>query len=402
MLLASCAAAALTGAILAYALSRRQTARSLAQQNDEWQDRIDEEIRGKNRLQAEIQTFKTSLESERRLAEKLKKAALAQRTELQSLREKESRQSQDAFALNAERDELARKIGNIQRSLLTANSRVRELETEFGKSRDFYKGQLMSAFEQRKSLERRIDDAKNEQDSLASLLASARSEHASISNLLASAQAKLSGLDGLENQIIQLEADNAQLRHDVLQAGRRADSAHLDVAELANIKAENQELASCLETMEESRRQYEDDARRYRQQYDESESESETLRVKLGDIQQRLAEMEQEHAHARQAVATSSASNTAYDADSPVGDVDDLTQIVGIGKVLEAMLHRLGIYYFRQIAAFGPAELARVNAELKEFKGRIEHDDWIGQARELHFRKYGAPDVRNGATSTGG
>jgi hypothetical protein len=34
--------------------------------------------------------------------------------------------------------------------------------------------------------------------------------------------------------------------------------------------------------------------------------------------------------------------------------------------------------------------LARVNTELKEFKGRMEQDDWIGQARELHFRKYGS------------
>ena len=56
------------------------------------------------------------------------------------------------------------------------------------------------------------------------------------------------------------------------------------------------------------------------------------------------------------------------------------------------MLHRLGIYYFRQIATFGPAELAKVNAELNEFKGRIEHDDWIGQARELYHKKYGGSD----------
>jgi predicted flap endonuclease-1-like 5' DNA nuclease len=33
--------------------------------------------------------------------------------------------------------------------------------------------------------------------------------------------------------------------------------------------------------------------------------------------------------------------------------------------------------------------VARINSELKEFRGRIEHDDWIGQAKELHFKKYG-------------
>ena len=75
--------------------------------------------------------------------------------------------------------------------------------------------------------------------------------------------------------------------------------------------------------------------------------------------------------------------------DTPQGEIDDLTEIIGVGNVFAATLHKLGIYHFRQIAAFGPAELARVNAELKEFKGRIEQDDWIGQAKELHFRKYG-------------
>jgi len=73
---------------------------------------------------------------------------------------------------------------------------------------------------------------------------------------------------------------------------------------------------------------------------------------------------------------------------APDGEPDDLTEIVGIGKVFEATLHDLGVYHYRQIAAFGPAEIAQINAELKEFKGRIEHDDWIGQAKELHFRKY--------------
>ena len=78
--------------------------------------------------------------------------------------------------------------------------------------------------------------------------------------------------------------------------------------------------------------------------------------------------------------------------DKHKGESDDLTQIIGIGKVFERTLHDLGIYQFRQIAAFGPAEIARINSELKEFKGRIEHDDWIGQAKELHFKKYSESD----------
>jgi predicted flap endonuclease-1-like 5' DNA nuclease len=72
--------------------------------------------------------------------------------------------------------------------------------------------------------------------------------------------------------------------------------------------------------------------------------------------------------------------------------VDDLQEIVGIGKVFEHTLHDLGIFTFQQIANFGEADIERVNSELSEFRGRMEQDDWIGQASELHIKKYGGTD----------
>ena len=57
--------------------------------------------------------------------------------------------------------------------------------------------------------------------------------------------------------------------------------------------------------------------------------------------------------------------------------------------MFEHTLHNLGIVSFRQIASFNMADIARVNAKLKEFKGRMEQDDWIGQPKELQFQKYG-------------
>jgi NADH-quinone oxidoreductase subunit E len=67
--------------------------------------------------------------------------------------------------------------------------------------------------------------------------------------------------------------------------------------------------------------------------------------------------------------------------------IDDLTEIVGIGKVFQHTLHKLGVYSFQQIANFGPSDIARVNLALKENRGRMEQDDWIGQAKELYFKK---------------
>jgi len=111
-------------------------------------------------------------------------------------------------------------------------------------------------------------------------------------------------------------------------------------------------------------------------------------RLKILDaVEQRTISLEAENAELREA-ETLDAAPPVFGLDAPDGEPDDLTEIVGIGKVFEATLHDLGVYHYRQIAAFGSAEIAQINEELKEFKGRIEHDDWIGQAKELQFRKY--------------
>ena len=66
----------------------------------------------------------------------------------------------------------------------------------------------------------------------------------------------------------------------------------------------------------------------------------------------------------------------------PADGGDDLKQISGVGPKLEGVLHDLGIWRFSQIAAFTPTDVAWVDERL-QFKGRIERDDWISQAKAL-------------------
>ena len=68
---------------------------------------------------------------------------------------------------------------------------------------------------------------------------------------------------------------------------------------------------------------------------------------------------------------------------------DDLKLIVGIGPVLERMLHNLGVTTFRQIARWTEREIGEFDAKLPEFPGRIARDQWVTQARSLHQSKYG-------------
>jgi predicted flap endonuclease-1-like 5' DNA nuclease len=63
-----------------------------------------------------------------------------------------------------------------------------------------------------------------------------------------------------------------------------------------------------------------------------------------------------------------------------VGDPDDLLQIKGIGPKLNSLLVSLGITRFDQIAAWGAAEIDKVDDHLGTFKNRITRDAWVEQA----------------------
>lgn len=59
---------------------------------------------------------------------------------------------------------------------------------------------------------------------------------------------------------------------------------------------------------------------------------------------------------------------------------DDLSKISGVGPVLVKKLNEAGITSFAQIAAWTADEIAAIDEKLN-FKGRIERDDWIAQAK---------------------
>ncbi len=72
----------------------------------------------------------------------------------------------------------------------------------------------------------------------------------------------------------------------------------------------------------------------------------------------------------------------AYFIDAPDGPADDLKKISGVGPKLEQTLNDLGIWHYEQVAKFTKKDIAWVDERLR-FKGRIERDDWVGQAKAL-------------------
>jgi large subunit ribosomal protein L19 len=66
----------------------------------------------------------------------------------------------------------------------------------------------------------------------------------------------------------------------------------------------------------------------------------------------------------------------------PKGEADDLTQIKSISPEMFGRMKQLNCIKFEQIANFSDEDIANVDDALN-LQGRIEKEDWIGQARAL-------------------
>jgi len=72
----------------------------------------------------------------------------------------------------------------------------------------------------------------------------------------------------------------------------------------------------------------------------------------------------------------------ANGAADPSNDGEDLQQITGIGPVVAAQLKALGVRGVTDIAMWSHEDIARVASTLA-INGRIDREDWVGQARVL-------------------
>ena len=61
---------------------------------------------------------------------------------------------------------------------------------------------------------------------------------------------------------------------------------------------------------------------------------------------------------------------------------DDLKKLSGVGPALEKKLNEAGVTSFAQIAAWGADDIAAFDEKLN-FKGRIEREGWVDQAKAL-------------------
>lgn len=214
--------------------------------------------------------------------------------ELESVVGKAKLLAKSVRTLRTERENTKVKLGDMQRAFASLRQQTAALQSEFEKSRDFYKRELLKALQRRKNLEKDVADARSEQDAFARAVESSVLEHGSPENMMMAAQLRFGQIDVLERTVRKREAENEQLRQDVRQLKQKFEAKKKDLATLEELKAHNAQLVRHVEALEESRKAYEQDAERYRGQADESEKLSDTLRLKLEDLEQNFAAMEQE------------------------------------------------------------------------------------------------------------
>ncbi len=102
----------------------------------------------------------------------------------------------------------------------------------------------------------------------------------------------------------------------------------------------------------------------------------------LAERDRQITELKNKLSEPKSAEAPQSHAVSAISQRKSTQDNDDLTRIKGIGKVLKGKLNELGIHSFAQIASFTRADIDRVNEQLS-FKGRIQREKWVEQAKAL-------------------
>ena len=78
-----------------------------------------------------------------------------------------------------------------------------------------------------------------------------------------------------------------------------------------------------------------------------------------------------------------------------MADKDDLKSIDGVGPFIEKKLNDVGIYTYEQVSQLDAELIQHITDAIQFFPGRIQKDDWVGQARGLICLLYTSPSPRD-------
>jgi predicted flap endonuclease-1-like 5' DNA nuclease len=83
-----------------------------------------------------------------------------------------------------------------------------------------------------------------------------------------------------------------------------------------------------------------------------------------------------------------SVSEQTVEGETDEASPDDLKHIRGVGPALERFLNKRGVFWFRQVAIWSPADIDKFEFLLPNFGGRIQRENWMRSAQVEHYKKY--------------
>ena len=194
-----------------------------------------------------------------------------------------------------------------------------------------------------------------------------------------------------------LQSDNTSLHHanndlkGQIEMWRNKHQQDLNFSQQkANeIGLERDRLQQRLQELESAASSKQQNALTSQVELEQLETEAGTLRYRVRQLEFQNKEHEESYAKLKNELETlqSERKEKSTFTDHPFvrpvepDEKDDLTAIKGIGPFIEKRLNMLGIYTFKQLSELTPELIDRVGNAIEFFPGRIERENWIGQAR---------------------
>ncbi len=266
-------------------------------------------------------------------------------------------------------------------------------------------------------------------------IAALNQEKASLIDQLKTANSSVTGYEALEMRIAELEAENSKLEDllaevNQLEGGNEVLSSTItsliqdnerlkeQLEELPQYEEGNSALGRSIHTLVEENEQLREQAEAVIQYETGNEilnttiaqliEQNEKLENELSNAKDHqvewevevpeekdVEEMDVEEAKAQIVAAIGTQIKTATPAER-----DDLKQINGIGPFIEEKLNELGIYTFEQISQLNDHLVETLTTAIEFFPGRIDRDDWVGQADRLFYTKGSSPQEMTTITAT--
>lgn len=194
-----------------------------------------------------------------------------------------------------------------------------------------------------------------------------------------------------------IKSDNSKLHHSntelksqiELWRNKYQQDMNYSQLKITEAVAECDKLKHQLNELESSVSSRQQDSLNSQSQLEQLETEAGTLRYRVRQLEFQNKEHEESYTklkHELERLQTerrekSTTSDHPFVRPVEPDEKDDLTEIKGIGPFIEKRLNMLGIYTFKQLSELTPELVDRVGNAIEFFPGRIERENWIGQAR---------------------